>query len=221
MKMDHNDSGFTLIEMLIVLLVMSVLSLALANFIASWLQTQGLVQTRTSMLSDAESGLDKVSTDIKLSGSVDQTNRWPDPNGPGGNQYGWSSGSQTLVLAVVAKNSSGNPIFTDANDYITLKDDEVYYLSGTTLYRRTISSGVSGDTAITTCPPSSATPSCPADMTVATGVTNWSVSYYDANNNSVSPADARSVQLSITLSTPYDGQNVSASYTTRMVFRNV
>lgn len=221
MNKKPEESGFTLIEMLIVLLVMSILSLALANFIASWLQTQGLAQTRASLISDTESALDTANKDIKLSGSVDQTNRWPDPNGPGGNQYGWTSGSQVVILAKVATNSSGNPIFTDSNDYITLKDDEIYYLSGTTLYRRTLASGIDGDTAVTTCPPSSATATCPADATIATGVTNWSVSYYDANNNSVSPSNARSVQLSITLSTPYDGQTVSASYTTRMVFRNV
>ena len=215
------SAGFTLVELLVVMLVMSILSLTLANFIATWLQTQGLAQTRSNLLTNAESALDNVSQDIMLSGSVDQTNRWPDANGPGGNQFGWQSGSQTLILAKVAVDSSGDPIFVDTTDYITQKDDEIYFLSGSTLYRRTLASTSSTDAAITTCPSSDATSTCPADKIIATGVSSWSVSYYDASNNLVSPSDARSVQLSITISTPYDGQPVNVSYTTRMVFRNV
>jgi prepilin-type N-terminal cleavage/methylation domain-containing protein len=214
-----NQNGFTLIELMVVVLVMGILSVALANFIFGWMNTAGLQQVRSNLQYDAEYALDTVNNDIMLSGSVDSTNRWPDPNGPGGN-YGWTSNSQTLILAKVATDSSGNPIFLDSTDYITQKDDEIYYLSGTTLYRRTLSSGTSGDSAVTTCPPSLSTSSCPPDMTVATNVSAWSVAYYGANNNVVSPDLARSVQLSITLSGSYGAEPLSASYTTRMVFRN-
>lgn len=214
-----NQSGFTLIELIIVMLVMSILSLSLAAFITDWLVVSGQENANSALQSTAESALDQVTTDIELSGSVDQTNRWPDPNGPGG-IYGWQSGSQTMILAHIATNSSGNVIFIDSSDYITQKDDYIYFLSGSTLYRRILSSGTSGDTAVTTCPPAIATSSCPPDTTIATGVTSWSVSYFDASNNSVTPSDARSVQLSITISTTYAGHTVKASYTTRMVFRN-
>ena len=219
-SLKHRESGFTLLELLVVMLVMGVLSLMLANFIATWLQEQGLQQARANLLYSAEDALDTTTTDIMLSGSVDATNRWPDPNGPGGQQYGWQSGSQTLILAKVATDSSGNPIFVDTANYITQKDDEIYFLSGTTLYRRTLKSDSSNDAAVTTCPASDATSTCPPDTVIATGVTNWSVSYFDANDQSVSPANARSVQVSITLTEPYGSQTVSASYTTRMVFRN-
>jgi len=217
----NRQDGFTLIELLIVMLVMGVLSLTLANFIFDWMNSAGLDQMKANLQYSAESALNTINNDIMLSGNVDQTNRWPDPNGPGGNPYGWASGSQTLILAKVATDSSGNAIYTDTSDYITLKDDEVYFLSGTTLYRRTLASNEDGDTAVTTCPASDATASCPPDRVIATGVTSWNVSYYDANNEVVSPDNARAVQLSITISTPYGTEPVSASYTTRMVFRNV
>ncbi len=216
-KLKQRQSGFTLLELLIVMLVMGILSLALANFIASWLQEQGLQQARANLLSSAESALDTTTTDIMLSGSVDSTNRWPDANAPAG---GWQSNSTTLILAKVATDSSGNPIFLDTSDYITQKDDEIYFLSGSTLYRRTLRSDSTNDAAVTTCPASDATASCPPDTVIATGVTNWAVTYFDANNQSVAPSNARSVQISITLTEPYGSQTVSASYTTRMVFRN-
>lgn len=214
-----NASGFTLIELLIVMLVTSILSLSLADFISNWLVAAGQDNANVVLQTNAESALDLVNTDIMLSGSVDQTNRWPDPNSPNG-LYGWQSGSQTIILAHIATDSSGNVIFVDSSKYITLKDNYIYYLSGTTLYRRILASGIAGDTAVTTCPPASATLSCPADKTIATGVTSWSVSYYDASNNTVTPANARSVQLAITLATTYAGHTVNASYLTRMVFRN-
>ncbi len=214
------QNGFTLIELMIVMLVMSVLALALMNFVAGWLQLSSEAQAQANLTSTAQLALEKATNDIMLSGSVDSPNRWPDPNGPNGNQYGWTANSQTLILAKVAINSSGQPIYTDNSDYVTLKDDEIYFLSGTTLYRRTLASGEPSDIAVTTCPQSDATASCPPDNIVATGVTNWSVSYYGINGDTVSPTDARSIQLSITLSAQYGSKPITASYTTRMVFRN-
>ncbi len=217
---EQRQAGFTLIELLIVMVIMSILSLTLANFIFGWMATAGLQQARANLQYDAQYALSTINTDIMLSGSVDGTNRWPDPNGPGGNPYGWQSSSTVLILAKVATDSSGNPIFIDTSNYVTQKDDEIYYLSGTTLYRRTLASNSSNDAAVTTCPSSDATSSCPPDKTIATGVSAWSVAYYDANNNNVSPEYARSVQTSITLTGKYGSEPISASYTTRMVFRN-
>jgi len=220
MKAQKSQSGFTLIELLVVMIIMGVLSLSLANFITNWLQASTLAQDRASLLTNAETALDTVTNDIKLSGDADENNRWADANGPDGNQFGWTSGSQVLVLAKAAVDGSNNIIFSDPAKYISQKDNEIYYLSGATLYRRTLASNSSNDAAVTTCPPADATQSCPADETVATGVTSLAFTYYDADENTVSPSDARSVQVAITLSKTEDNKTISASYTTRMVFRN-
>ena len=216
----HSEKGFTLVELLVVMIVMSILALSLANFIATWLQQEELAQARANLLLNAESALDTVTGDIRISGDADDTNRWADTYGPGG-QFGWQSGSQILVLATVATDSSNNIIYTDSAKYISQKDNQIYYLSGTTLLRRTLASDSAGDAAVTTCPAANATSTCPADKTIATGVTSLTFSYYDANENAVSPpTNARSIQISITLTTTLNGKSISATYSANMVCRN-
>lgn len=215
-----NQRGFTLPELIIVMLVISILSLTTANFIVDWLQQSSLAQARTSLLLSSQNAVTNIDNDIELSGSVDTSNRWPDPNGPGGNQFGWSSGTQVLILAKIATDSTGNVIFSDQAKYITQKDDIIYFLSGTTLYRRVLKSTSSNDAAKTTCPQSDATVACPADQVIAKNVSSLSIVYYDANNNAVTPDNARSVQVSITIAEPLNNQRISASYSSRMVFRN-
>lgn len=191
----------------------------MSAFLTDWVQNYETTSARTGLLDDAEQALDTVTSDIRLSGAADDNNRWPDPNGPSGNQYGWASGANQLVLAKIATDSSGNVIFSDPNNYITLKDNEVYYLNGGNLYRRTIASGESNDSSVTTCPPPGSS-GCPADTLVASGVTSFNVTYYDASENQVDPASARSVGLAITLVKSVDGKSLTANYSTRMVFRN-
>ena len=219
-RTSSEQSGFTLVELLVTISLMSILSLMLANFVITWLAASTLAQARTELLTNAENALDTVTEDIRLSGSADQKNRWPDANAPGGNQFGWQSNGNTLVLAKAAVDASNSIIFSDAAKYITQKDNEIYYVSAGTLYRRTLESSDTNDVAITTCPPANATRGCPADKTVATNVTNFAVTYYDADLSVVSPDNARAIQLSITMSKKVNGKAVSASYNTRMVFRN-
>lgn len=222
MRLKRQQAGFTLVELLVSLLVMTILSLAVANFIANWLQAATLAQARTNLLNNAESALDTINTDIRLSGDADTNNRWPDNNAPGApsDLLSWQSNNQTLVLAKAATDKHNNNIFSDPAKYITEKDNEIYYLSGSTLYRRTLTSDDINDAAVTTCPPAQASTSCPADKVIATGVTNFTAQYYDANEDQVDPTDARAIQLSITMASTQNGHQISASYNTRMVFRN-
>lgn len=214
------QSGFTLVEMIITITLVSLLSLVMANFVADWLQTASLNQARTTLLTNAQAALDNITNDIRLSGSADVNNRWPDANGPGGNQFGWQSSSNTLVLARIATTSSKQVIFSDPVQYITEKDNVIYFVSNKVLYRRILASDDPTTSAVTTCPASSASASCPADRAVARDVTAFSVTYYNADDQVVTAADARAIQLAITLSATQGGKTTTASYTTRMVFRN-
>jgi prepilin-type N-terminal cleavage/methylation domain-containing protein len=211
--------GFTLVELLITISLVGIISLVMADFVAGWLQTSSLAQSRTLLLSNAQDALDNISNDIRLSGSADLNNRWPDANAPG-NQFGWQSNGSTLVLARIATTAQKDAIFSDPAQYITEKDNVVYYVSNKKLYRRIIAADDPNTAAVTTCPPASPTPSCPADSKIAEDVTAFSVSYYDADDQIVTPDSAQAIQLAITLSAVKGGEETTATYTTRMVFRN-
>lgn len=216
----RRQHGFTLVEMLITITLVSLLSLTMANFVVDWLQTASLAQARSTLLTNAQAALDNITTDIRLSGNADVNNRWPDANGPGGNQFGWQSTGSTLVLARVATTAGKKVIFSDPVQYITEKDNVIYYVSNKVLYRRIIASDNPTTAAVTTCPASSASASCPADSAVAKDVTAFSITYYNADDQVVTAADARAVQLAITLSATQGGKTITANYSTRMVFRN-
>ncbi len=218
--MSRRQRGFTLIEMLITITMVSDVSLVLANFIADWLQTSSLARARTELLANAQSALDNITDDVQLSGSADTNNRWPDANGPGGDQYGWQSNGSTLVLARIATTPQKVVIYSDPANYITEKDNAIYYVSNKVLYRRIIAADDATTAAVSTCPAASATTACPADKNVAKDVTAFSATYYDADDQVVTPTDARAIQLSITLSYGVGGKTVTANYSTRMVFRN-
>jgi prepilin-type N-terminal cleavage/methylation domain-containing protein len=220
--MNHKQKGFTLIELVVVMVVVGIVAVMMSSFIENWLQQTTLAQDRSSLLLDAQTAVGTINNDIKMSGDVDQNNRWPDANGPNGNQYGWTSSSSVLILAKAAVDKSNNIIFADPSQYISEKDNEIYYLSGTTLYRRTLASNNPSDAAVTTCPASDATSSCPPDLVVATNVKSVSFTYYDINGKqTANVSDARTVGVDLTLFQKLGNQTITASYTTRMVMRNV
>ncbi|HVV25685.1 MAG TPA: prepilin-type N-terminal cleavage/methylation domain-containing protein [Candidatus Saccharimonadales bacterium] len=222
MKTRLNNSGFTLVEALVALIVTTIMVLVITNFMLGNTEQSVLASNRDTMLKETEQSLDLLTNDIRLSANADQNNRWPDPNGPSGgaNEFSWQSDGTTLVLATAAQDSSGNIIFSDPKDYITQKNNLVYFVQNGTLYKRTIAADVSGNSAVTSCPAAEASDSCPADKELLHNITSFSLQYLNSQNQSVTPTSARSIEVSVTVSKSVFGQPQTASYTTRMVFRN-
>lgn len=222
MKRLDEQAGFTIVELITVIVVLVIVSAAVVTFSVNNTITAARVSTRADLLTNAQIGLDRMANDIRLSSKADDNNRWADNNSPTSpsNNYGWQSTGTTLILATSAQTSNGTILFDDKADYITTKNNYIYYLSGGTLYKRILAAPVSGNSAVTTCPPSQATTSCPADKVVLTNVNSLSIQYFDNLNQQVDPASARSIQLTVQLGSTSFGQAITANYTTRMVFRN-
>lgn len=217
----NNQSGFTLVELIISMVVLTVVSAAVVSFTVSKTIQTARDSTRADLLNDAQIGLDRMANDIRLSSKADNTNRWADVNGPiSGNSYSWQSSSNTLVLASSAQDSNGNILFDDKADYITTKNNFIYFLQNGTLYKRTLAAPATGNSAVTSCPSANASASCPADKTILTNVSSLTILYYDTLNQQVDPASARSIQLNVQLKETTFGQPITANYSTRMVFRN-
>lgn len=218
----HDERGLTLIELSIALTITAVLATIVIGFSVDKLQQSTIQQTQYQLLTNAETGLGTIANDIRIANAADDNNRYQDPYSPGAptNELSWASNSNTVVLAIAATDSNRNILWQDAHDYISYKNNVIYYLNGTTIYRRVLADSVSGNASKTTCPPANATASCPADGDILDNVSSFSVQYYNSQNQQVDPASARSIQLSVNLLVHEYGQNITSTYTTRMVFRN-
>ncbi len=218
---NRRTQGFTLVELLIAISVTTIMSVVVLGFMTDSIQSSSIATAKQSLLYDAQQGINAAASTIRLSANADINNRWPDDNAPtSGDPYSWQSSNSTLILATAAQNSARNIIFSDPSHYITEKNNIIYFVKNGVLYRRILASTASGNAAKTTCPANLANSSCPADQVVLRNVQTFSISYRDGSDAVVSPVEARSIILSTTLRTSKFGQRISASYTTRMVFRN-
>lgn len=218
----NNTRGFSVVELLVVLTVTTMLVIVITTFMMKNLQQSTLASTKATIIRETEQSLDLVANDIRLSANADINNRWPDINSPSGstNQWSWQSNGSTLVLATAVQDKNGNVIFSDSKNYITEKNNLIYFVKNGTLYKRTVANPVSGNSAVTSCPIATASASCPVDKELLHNVTSFTVAYKDGDNNTVTATNARSIELGVTVNKHLYAQNISASYTTRMVFRN-
>lgn len=214
-----NNSGFTLVEVMITLTVVAIVLGVIANFSISALNQSSAETARAELLGESHIAMDRIINDIRLSGGAETTNRWSDINNPSG-EYAWSSSSSTLVLATAVIDTSSNVIFADASRYISEKNNSIYSVNGGTLYRRTLASPVANNSTKTSCPAAISTSACPQDRALMRNVSNFSIKYYNGDGSEVTPTDARSVELQVSNSIRKFNRDINTSYTTRAVFRN-
>jgi len=215
------NSGFTIVELLIAITVSVVLMIAVMGFMANEIDTSTVQSAKANLLSQAENGLNRVNTDIRLSSNADTNNRWPDNYAPvAGDTYSWASNATTLILATAAQDSHGNILWQDSAEYIPYKNNLIYFVQNGTLYKRTLAAQVTGNAVTNSCPAKYATATCPADEIILSNVSSFSVSYLDGNGNAVIPTNSRSVVLQVSLASTSFGQPVKATYTTQMVYRD-
>lgn len=216
------QDGFTIVELTVAISITTILLMVIMTFLANYLTEFSTDQLKGNLLADAQNSLDTISEDIRLSASADDNNRWPDNNAPSApsDLYSWQSTGSTMVLATAAVDSSNNIIFADPTQYISEKNNNVYFVSAGTLYKRTLASPVSGNNAKTTCPPAQASANCPADKALAEDVKSFSLKYYNSDDQEVTSTDARSIEMTLTLEAKYFNKLIDQTYSTRMVFRN-
>ena len=215
-------AGYTLVELLITFVVLGIVVAVVMNFMASSLVQSTLMSARADLLFDAQNALDSAQSDIRLSAAAESNNRWPDDNAPAApsDRFSWTSTSNRLILATAAENSSGTILFEDAKKYITHKDNYIYFVQNGNLYKRIIAAPVAGNPTKTSCPAAKATAACPADKLLMHNVQSFLVTYLDANDLEVTPTNARAIELTVNLKIRKYQHDITATYTTRTVFRN-
>ena len=214
-----NNQGFTLTEALIAVSVMAILLTIIANFSITSLSNSTITTAQANLQGESQIAMDSVINDIRLSAGADDNNRWPDINNSGGD-YAWQSDAANLVLAKAVLDGNDNIIFADPAQYISEKNNVIYFVKDKVLYKRVLASPITNNSSRTTCPKASATTACPADRELLTNVTEFSIKYFNGDEQEVTPTDARSIELTVKTSVKKFSRNIASDYTTRAVFRN-
>lgn len=228
-----NQSGFSLLELLTAVVIIGILAVVVADFYTSRLIDYARTNATIILQTNTKGALETMQKDVRSARTVESANQWADVNGPGGNQYGWTSSTgspSTLVLAVPVSDTSGNLSYTDSTHTALQTNDVIYYVNSTNhiLYRRVIVNPICASAGGTvncsmrsTCPPASATSSCPADGKVIEDIANLQVAYYDSNNASTSTiANVYSVDITLTESRAEFGRTFTSALTSRATLRN-
>lgn len=221
MKLRRNSQGSSLVELTVTIAILSIVTVVISTFTVITLEQYATTQARANMLNETQLALTVAQNDIRLAASADEQNRWEDANGPvAGDDFSWEYSDNTLILAVAVLDQDNDVIFADPAQYISEKNNVIYFVDNGTLYKRTLASPVAGNSSRTTCPEYAMTDGCGRDVALLQNVRTFNVRYLNENDQEVDPPDARSVELEVEVSKRTFNRDISVDYETRMVFRN-
>lgn len=220
-KLANHSAGFTIVEIMVATAITGILIVLIMTFLVNAMVTNTVSSARADLLREVQLTLDNVGRDIRLSAEADENNRWEDPNAPGApaDELSWESTASTLVLATAALDSSTNILFSDPLNYVSSKNNNIYFVNDGTLYKRTLADPIAGNAAETTCPVNPSD-TCTDDRVLAQDVETFSVRYFNDQNEEVAPTLARSIELTLGIRKEKYGRVIEAEFATRTVFRN-
>ena len=222
----RQEQGMSLIELTIAMSIMSMIALVMGNFVIKRMEDFAKSEAQSIVQQSTKVAMENITTIARAAQAIESVNAWPDPHGPGGNQYGWTSTSNnpaTLVLAVPVLDANDKPIYADALHNTLHTNDVIYYLDATSksLYRRVLANPVSGNIAKTTCPPALATATCPPDSKVIEKVANLNVTYLLGQNlPATQPDGATAIKIQLSQSLKKGSKTYTSSITSQASFRN-
>jgi prepilin-type N-terminal cleavage/methylation domain-containing protein len=216
----EDESGFTIMELMIAAAVGAIISVLMLGVSVFYFGNVLQSQATAEMALDSQLVLTQLVEDIRLSDGISATNQLPDANAPPG---GWITNdpSNIIIINTPAIDSARDIIYDSSTGY-PYRNEQIYFTTGSTLYKRTLkNTNAVGNIAVTTCPSAIATPSCPADKQLTNYMNNLTFTFYDVNNAPTSdPTLARSVNLTVNMSRRVYGKVLSLSNSTRTTLRN-
>lgn len=198
-----SESGFTISELLIVIILTSILTLIIMLFAFDLWRGSAILEAQNDTLESRFNASDTLreqigsSSGLIIQNSIADTHTFvADPNVAGGNYWlpihaipgttsVGSSGSYTPLIYFrrYSQDASKQYIMNGTQPY---EDEFVLYLDGSnkTLMQRTlVNPAVTTDRLKTTCPPAIATASCPADKTIASDISSVATRYFSRTGN--------------------------------------
>jgi len=219
-KLRRAQDGFTLVEVTVAVTVMALVAVVFLGVVTNYLVIIARNNELSEMTLTSQNLLRTTVENLRFGDGVRQTNTISDPNAPSG---GWntSNTSFVIILAVPAVDTSHNYIIdpTTGSPYM---NELVYYKTGLTLMKRSLANpGATGATIQTSCPLALATPSCPADVQLATYVSSMVFKLYDQDAVlTTTPSLARSVNITLTMQRNAPGNPINVTNSIRVTLRN-
>jgi prepilin-type N-terminal cleavage/methylation domain-containing protein len=214
------QAGFTLVELTVAVSAFAIVGVLFIGIVANYFVLITRNNELTEMTINSQNLLRTTVENIRFGDGVRQTNQISDPNAPSG---GWNTSNSIFVIIIAV------PAVTSTHAYIIDPDtgspymnELVYYKNGTTLMERILAnSSASGNSLLTTCPPSLATSSCPADTELATYVSSMTFTLYDQDGAVTATAStARSVNITLTMQRNAPGNPLGITNSIRVTLRN-
>jgi prepilin-type N-terminal cleavage/methylation domain-containing protein len=197
-----NDSGFTITELLIVIVATGVMSAAILTFTFQYWRYSYALQSDLESLTTRLNAGDSLRTLIGSStGFIIQTSLPDDPplNPDPNNAVYWEElhatpttypaiAGETTPVAYFKRMSfdAGREIIFNGEE--PYEDEYVLYINGDerALYLRSIANPNAPDNALqSSCEPASASPLCPADRIIAEDVSSVAMRYFSRTGNSI------------------------------------
>jgi prepilin-type N-terminal cleavage/methylation domain-containing protein len=216
----YTQRGFTITELVVSVTIAGILATILFTATFYYYVNADQSETTTNMALESQTILTQLTEDIRLADSIASTNSISDPNGPGG---GWTTSDPSNVLIIESPAvTSSRDIVYDTNTGYPYRNEYIYFMGGTNMYKRVLANtNASGNTAKTTCPTSSVSPTCPADRIFSTNVSNLTFTFYDSSDTTTAnAATARSVVLTVNMAKKSYSKNITLSNSTRVTLRN-
>lgn len=201
--MTSNQKGLTIVELLVVIFMTGLLTTLIATFTISYWRYGYMLESDLDTLGTRLNAGDILRESVGTSSGLIMQNGIADAN-PDNADPGDVSGTHWVLIHAIPGNiampaaGSTTPVIyyrrpsVDAgNAYIMngtqpYDDEYVLYLDGSTksLMQRVLANpNAAGDKAVTTCPPSMATATCPKDKTIATDISSIDMRYFSRTGN--------------------------------------
>ncbi|HSX04971.1 MAG TPA: prepilin-type N-terminal cleavage/methylation domain-containing protein [Candidatus Saccharimonadales bacterium] len=203
-KQPLNAAGFTLVELIVVMVLTLLFSgLIMSFFLDLWGSTATLENDSETFVGREDAGdalrdvFNSASGLINQNGIADTYTNNPDPGNATGNYWlilhaipgttAMPSSGTTPVLYFQAPSVTSSRVFI-MNGTQPYQDNFVLYLDGSTkslMLRSLANPSASGDRITTSCPPSQASASCPADKTIVKDIASVSERYFSRSGNTL------------------------------------
>lgn len=217
MRLDSR--GFTITEMLMVLAVASGMIAVLFTVTFDYYVASVKAEVTTQMSLESQALLNQLTEDIRLADAVVGNNTIADSSNPGG----WTTNDPSNIIIVQSPaTETDKDIIYDTTTGFPYSNEFVYFLDGNSMYKRVLANtAATGNSAVTTCPEASASPSCPKDKLFTNKATNLTFTFYDINDvQTATAADARSVLFVVNMEKVVYGETLVLNNSTRVTMRN-